>query len=119
LGLIPAIAAIKRVRNKHQRNLEIKIKNLHQLAQKQLDDIIKNLLPKYRLILHPSHPNFTREYMVIAQIQKKYNEQIGLETELTNLFHMFLLTKAFLERATPITMKNTWWTRRNTDGEYC
>jgi hypothetical protein len=56
---MPAERAIKWTRAEHQWNLKRKIKNLCQLAQKQLDNVIEDLLPKYRLVLHPSHPHFT------------------------------------------------------------
>jgi hypothetical protein len=61
--------AITRTRAEHQRNLKIRIENLHQSAQKQLDDVIEDLLPKYRLVLHPSHPHFAQEYPILADIQ--------------------------------------------------
>jgi hypothetical protein len=68
-SMTPAERAINQTRAEHQRNLEIKIENLQQLAQKQLDDVIEDMIPKYGLMLHPSHPHFTQEYPILANIQ--------------------------------------------------
>jgi hypothetical protein len=73
--------AINHTRAEHQRNLEIKIENLCQLAQKQLYNIIEDLLPKYGLVLHPSHPCFAQEYPILADIQKRQNERVDLQAE--------------------------------------
>jgi predicted DNA-binding protein (UPF0278 family) len=68
-SMTPAERAINRTQAEHQRNLEIKIENLQQLAQKQLDNVIEDMLPKYRLMPHPSHPCFAQEYPILADIQ--------------------------------------------------
>jgi hypothetical protein len=70
----PMERAINRTRAEHQRNLKIKIENLRQLAQKQLDDVIEDMLPKYGLMLYPSHPCFTQEYPILADIQQRQNK---------------------------------------------
>jgi hypothetical protein len=77
----PAERAINRTQAEHQRNLKIKIENLRQLAQKQLDDVIKDMLPKYGLMLHPSHPCFAQEYPILADIQQRQNEQMDIQAE--------------------------------------
>jgi hypothetical protein len=66
----------------HQsRNLKIKIENLCQLAQKQLDNVIEDLLPKYGLVLHLSHPHFVQEYLILADIQRRQNERVDIQAE--------------------------------------
>jgi hypothetical protein len=68
-SMTPAERAINRTRAEHQRNFKIKLENLRQLAQKQLEYVIKDMLPKYGLMLHPSHPRFAQEYPILANIQ--------------------------------------------------
>jgi hypothetical protein len=111
--------AINCTRAEHQRNLEIKIENLCQLAQKQLDNVIKDLLPKYGLVLHLSHPRFAQEYLILADIQRRQNERVDIQAEhkKKNPFTIYLLTKAFSERGS-LSMKDIWQTWRNSDGKY-
>jgi hypothetical protein len=111
--------AINYTRAEHQRNLKIKIENLCQLAQKQLNDVIEDLLPKYGLVLHPTHPCFVQEYPILANIQRRQNKQVDIqaEQEKKNLFAIYLLTKAFSERGI-LLMKDIWQTWRNSDGKY-
>jgi hypothetical protein len=111
--------AINCTRAEHQRNLEIKIENLCQLAQKHLDDVIEDLLPKYGLMLHPTHPHFAQEYPILADIQRRQNERVDIqaEQEKKNPFAIYPLTKAFSERGNSLT-KDIWQTQRNSDREY-
>jgi hypothetical protein len=84
-----------------------------------LDNVIEDLLPKYRLVLHPTHPCFAQEYPILADIQRRQNEQVDIQAEQEKkiLFAIYLLTKAFSERGISL-MKDIWQTRRNSDGKY-
>jgi hypothetical protein len=84
-----------------------------------LDDVIKDMLPKHGLMLHPSHPRFTQEYPILADIQQRQNERMDIqaEQEKKNPFAIFLLIKAFSKRGS-LTKKDIWQTQRNSDGEY-
>jgi hypothetical protein len=77
------------------------------------------MLPKYGFVLHPTHPRFAQEYPILADILRKQNERVDIRAkqEKKNPFAIFPLTKAFSERNNS-TKKDTWQTRRNSDGEY-
>jgi hypothetical protein len=111
--------AINCTRAEHQRNLEIKIENLQELAQKQLDNVIEDMLPKYGLVLHPTHPRFAQEYPILADILRRQNDRVDIqaEQEKKNPFTIYPLTKAFSERNN-LKKKDTWQTQRNSDSEY-
>jgi hypothetical protein len=39
-----------------------KIKNLREHTTKELENVIEDLLPRFQIMLHPSHPAYKREY---------------------------------------------------------
>jgi hypothetical protein len=54
--------------------LERKIESLKEMATRELDQVIEDLLPKIQILLHPSHPDYTKEYPTTARIAEEAQE---------------------------------------------